>query len=64
MSSDNQNLKEKTATVSFAVNVFLFVVKLFFAYLSNASLLVLDAIHSLVDTLSSLMVYVSIKIRT
>jgi len=64
MSQKNQELKEKTATVSFAVNLFLFAVKIFFAYLSNASLLILDAIHSLVDTLSSLMVYASIKVST
>lgn len=62
MSSNNQVLKEKAAVISLAANIFLVLIKLFFAYFSNASLLVLDAIHSLVDSLSSLMVLGSVRI--
>ncbi|MFH1403081.1 MAG: FtsH protease activity modulator HflK [Candidatus Altiarchaeota archaeon] len=59
---NNQTVKEQTALISFAVCVFLAINKAMFGYMSNTSLLFLDAAHSLVDSLTSVLAYVSIRI--
>ncbi len=63
MDERTQNIKENTTLVSFSVNIFLVIIKLFFAYMSNTTLLLLDAAHSLVDSIVSLTAFASIRIK-
>jgi len=60
----SQELKEKTALISLFANIMLAVIKLIFALISNASLLLLDAIHSITDSLSAILAYSSIRLQT
>ncbi|MBU0761823.1 MAG: FtsH protease activity modulator HflK [Candidatus Altiarchaeota archaeon] len=62
MDVNSQKIKERTVLTSIAVNIFLVMNKAIFGAMSNTPLLFLDAVHSGVDMLSSLMAYASIRV--